>query len=140
VPEVEEVRKLTPEERVIRDKKIKEKAHLRHILNRKQINEKSTQWRIDNPDRVKASNRKWVERRRMIRICCIILKGGCCSRCGTPFNGKNGCIFTFHHRDPTEKEFELSHNLKLRTLAEEIEKCDLVCENCHKLIHAGVIE
>jgi len=100
----------------------------------------SLQWRIDNPDKVKLQNGKWSERRRMIRICCIILKGAICNRCGYEFNGKNGAAFTFHHRNPEEKDFELSHNLKLSLLSEEIEKCDLVCERCHKLIHVGVIE
>jgi len=129
------MRKLTKEERILSDQRSKERLKEYRKKNEKRINEKSAQWRIDHPERVKASNKKWVERRKIIRICCLIVKGGVCSKCGYLFNGKNGAAFTFHHRNPKDKDFELSHNLKLSKLAEELEKCDLVCENCHKLIH-----
>lgn len=47
----------------------------------------------------------------------------------------------FHHRDPSEKAFSLSAQLesfsRKRILA-EIAKCDVVCANCHRKLHAGV--
>lgn len=48
----------------------------------------------------------------------------------------------FHHLDPSQKDFELSlvggrgwNNVK-----SEIEKCILVCKNCHAKIHANIID
>lgn len=44
-------------------------------------------------------------------------------------------IMDFDHRDPTKKSFLVSHGMRgiplLRVLA-EIEKCDVVCSNCHR--------
>jgi predicted HNH restriction endonuclease len=43
----------------------------------------------------------------------------------------------FHHRDPTQKDPEWK-TLKFKALAEmkrELDKCDLVCANCHAEIH-----
>lgn len=47
----------------------------------------------------------------------------------------------FHHLDPTQKDFSLAHTA-LRswdTIEAEIEKCVLVCKNCHTKIHAGLL-
>lgn len=50
------------------------------------------------------------------------------------------CI-DWHHRDPKQKDLEVSTMMakgfgKARVLA-EIEKCDPVCSNCHRKLHAG---
>lgn len=55
-------------------------------------------------------------------------KGGKCDMCGIEWDGTNECIFDFHHRDPELKEFALSSNWTKY-------KCDLLCSNCHRLIH-----
>jgi hypothetical protein len=48
----------------------------------------------------------------------------------------------FHHIFPEEKSFGLSRvtTQSLETIAAEIDKCVLVCKNCHAKIHAGLIE
>ena len=64
-------------------------------------------------------------------------KGGKCEICGY-----NKCIqaMDFHHKNPLEKRFELtSMNRTWDILKEEVDKCLLVCSNCHREIHAGVI-
>lgn len=53
-----------------------------------------------------------------------------------------GCVLTFHHLNPSEKEYDVSvlraHSMeKIKT---EIEKCIVVCFNCHRKIHAGLIK
>lgn len=67
---------------------------------------------------------------------CINLKGGKCEKCG--YN-KTVAALTFHHRDPKQKSFELSQSiLKQKRWSDikiELEKCDLVCFNCHMEIH-----
>lgn len=50
----------------------------------------------------------------------------------------------FHHVNPNEKEFSISssgtYSKALETQLEEAQKCILVCANCHRGIHAGLIE
>lgn len=66
--------------------------------------------------------------------------GGNCSICGY-----NKCIdaLEFHHLDPLSKE-EKPSNLKRvtneRRWKKEIDKCIVVCSNCHREIHAGMHE
>jgi predicted HNH restriction endonuclease len=63
--------------------------------------------------------------------------GGACQHCGLKYNGKNGTVFQFHHRDPESKAIELGQcDAKMVDLLAEVQKCDLLCANCHKLHHA----
>lgn len=68
----------------------------------------------------------------------IQLCGGKCSKCGYD---KNLAAFDFHHRNPSEKVFEVK--MKNFTggwtedeILEEVMKCDLLCANCHREIHS----
>lgn len=76
-----------------------------------------------------------AERQKKFKRTCVQYKGGKCIRCGY-----DKCIsaLDFHHRDPTQKDFAISH-LKSHALTkkvfEELDKCDLVCSNCHREIH-----
>lgn len=62
--------------------------------------------------------------------------GGKCVLCGYD---KSLAALQFHHTDPNEKEFTLGQKrgYKLETLKKELEKCILVCANCHSEIHSG---
>jgi hypothetical protein len=70
------------------------------------------------------------------KLSLIKLKGGCCELCGY---SKNTAALQFHHEDPTKKE----HGLDLRKLSNstweacisELEKCKLLCANCHAETH-----
>jgi len=59
--------------------------------------------------------------------------GGKCKKCG------NDNIFhlTFHHKNQLEKEFNISDIKEHRwsTILKEIEKCELLCSNCHQEHH-----
>ena len=61
-------------------------------------------------------------------------KGGECEICGY-----NKCIeaLDFHHKDPTQKDFNISKSkiCNIETLKKEVDKCILVCANCHREIH-----
>ena len=63
--------------------------------------------------------------------------GGKCSVCGY-----DKCIdaLQFHHTDPTQKEFSLGkrRGLNIAALRKELDKCILVCSNCHVEIHADL--
>jgi len=60
-----------------------------------------------------------------------------CVKCG------ESCVdcLDFHHLDPMQKDFTVSQrqNGSLTLLKEEVQKCIVVCRNCHAKIHAGLI-
>lgn len=76
-----------------------------------------------------------VERQRLFKAKCIEYKGGCCVECGY---AKCNAALEFHHTDPTQKDFNISH-FKLTTfddrVKKELDKCILICSNCHREIH-----
>ena len=48
----------------------------------------------------------------------------------------------FHHLDPDKKDFPVStlvRNKSRKKMLNEIEKCVIVCSNCHRKLHAGKI-
>ena len=56
-----------------------------------------------------------------------------CKICGE----KRGPALSFHHRNGEDKLYEIG-DVKLlakKKLFEEIEKCDIICANCHMLLH-----
>ena len=68
----------------------------------------------------------------------VLLKGGSCEKCGYD---KNLTSLSFHHRDPSKKDFSLSARelgmYKEDRLLIEVNKCDLLCANCHMEEHAS---
>lgn len=66
----------------------------------------------------------------------IDAKGGKCEICGY---SKCNAALEFHHLDPALKTFNLdARNISGNTLEaiyKEMEKCILVCANCHREIH-----
>lgn len=61
-------------------------------------------------------------------------KGGRCMKCG--YN-KSHSALDFHHEDPSQKDadFTTMKNWSWERIKEEIDKCILVCANCHREIH-----
>lgn len=65
--------------------------------------------------------------------------GNKCIACGFEYNGRNAAAFEFHHRDPNEKLFQIGNQLvnkAWKTILAELDKCDLLCSNCHNLEHS----
>jgi hypothetical protein len=64
-------------------------------------------------------------------------KGGKCQTCGED----RPATLCFHHRDPSQKELKLDGrsfaNRKWEIIQEEVDKCDLLCHNCHHILHYG---
>jgi hypothetical protein len=60
----------------------------------------------------------------------VELKGNRCADCGGEFPD---CCYQFHHRDPMTKTFALGRNMlrAISVLKTEVEKCDMLCSNCH---------
>jgi hypothetical protein len=62
-----------------------------------------------------------------------------CSSCG---EYHPTCCMDHHHLDPSVKEKGVSTMISSNSwekIQEEINKCVLVCSNCHRKIHAGLL-
>lgn len=62
-------------------------------------------------------------------------KGGSCNRCNGVFHLS---VYDFHHLDPKEKEIGVSKligNVSMDDLLKEVDKCILLCSNCHRITH-----
>jgi hypothetical protein len=74
-------------------------------------------------------------RRKEVKQELIAARGGRCVDCG--YSGVS-TVLDFHHRDPTAKDFSISSfGGAYSRLLVEVEKCDLLCANCHRLRHAA---
>lgn len=100
----------------------KEYNHEKYLQNKDKLN-------ADSKKRLRAINDKR-------RLDLIQLKGGACQKCG--YN-KCRAALELHHRDKTEKLFNLSGSkFRFRPWDEiliELDKCDLMCANCHRESH-----
>jgi hypothetical protein len=68
----------------------------------------------------------------------IEYKGGKCQSCG--YDKDCPSAYDFHHRDPTKKDFTISKkSWSIERLKNEIDKCDLLCRNCHAEVHWQLI-
>jgi len=91
--------------------------------------------RILTPFRKKYLNFQKSELRRKVKLEALEYKGGKCDKCG--YNKCPGALI-FHHLDPKEKDFGISADGIYRSLEKikpELDKCILVCTNCHAEIH-----
>lgn len=81
------------------------------------------------------TSRTAVESQRRFKIGCIEYKGGLCVDCGKM---PHPAAMDFHHLDPKEKDFKISSACVYPLTQEvktELDKCVLVCKNCHAMRH-----
>jgi len=74
---------------------------------------------------------RWIQKKKDA----INYKGGKCNRCGYD---DHYAALQFHHMDPTTKDV-MWNKLRLRSwdkIVVELDKCDLLCANCHSIEHA----
>lgn len=94
----------------------------------------------ENEEERRKSNYNKVKRfRKKTKLKAVEYKGGSCEICNY-----NKCIeaLEFHHLDPKEKDFGISANTNRawKKIEKELDKCILVCSNCHREIHSGVVK
>ena len=67
------------------------------------------------------------------KLKCVNYLGDVCKKCGE----SNLFKLTFHHINPKEKEFKFSDSINSRwsRLKKELDKCELLCQNCHREFH-----
>lgn len=82
----------------------------------------------------KCDNKETIKRFRSYKKAAVEYKGGACVKCGY-----NKCLgsLDFHHCDPTQKDpnWRKMRNWPLEKIKAELDKCILVCRNCHGEIH-----
>jgi predicted HNH restriction endonuclease len=97
----------------------------------KKLLEYQRDYRSANRNSISSKNKeKRIDRRTQA----IKMLGGCCSACKGVFDS---IVYDFHHLDPDKKEFAISEKALVseeRYFA-EVEKCVLLCANCHRLEH-----
>ncbi len=89
-----------------------------------------------NPRCSRCASEAVSKRRKALKQMAVDHMGGKCSRCGY-----DRCVeaLQFHHTDPTKKDFGISAHGVTRSWAKiklELDKCILVCGNCHMEIHS----
>lgn len=95
-------------------------------------------YRSDGRYRCKKCAVESVQKRRdKLKLKAIQYKGGCCIKCG--YKKYVGAL-EFHHISG-EKDFGISAKGYTRSwekVKKELDKCILVCSNCHKEIHGNI--
>lgn len=88
-------------------------------------------WNKKNGERLQEEYRKLKKQ-------CVELKGGKCLTC---FQSFPDCVFDFHHREAEQKDSAVGKLIgkakgkMTQKLLAELHKCDLLCSNCHRIIH-----
>lgn len=77
-----------------------------------------------------ARQARWRKRNKAIAVA---YKGGACAACGY-----SRCLdaLHFHHTDPSLKDFDKFSRFTLAAASAELDKCILLCANCHAEAHA----
>ena len=97
--------------------------------------------RADGRYRCKKCASEAVQKRReKTKELLVEYKGGKCEICGY-----DKCVeaLEFHHINPDEKDFGIGQKGYTRSFERnkaEVDKCILVCANCHREIHNGLID
>ncbi|MDP3999048.1 MAG: hypothetical protein Q8P76_00435 [bacterium] len=89
-------------------------------------------------DRAEYLRKAVSKRRKKLREMAREYKGGKCILCGYK---KCARALSFHHKNPKIKEFGLSVKGLTRSwekIKAEIDKCVLLCANCHMEVHDGI--
>lgn len=74
-------------------------------------------------ERAKRQQAKLIEYRKTLE----------CKHCGN----NDWRVIEFHHRDPSKKERAVSDMIgwSWEKIKKEMEKCDALCSNCHRILH-----
>jgi len=100
------------------------------------VEDTGKRWRC-KPCRVDAV----TKRRKNIKLKAIEYKGGKCEHCG--LQSEYPEVYEFHHEDPSKKDFSIASKGVTRAwskVQEELDKCLMLCANCHRIEHAKTIQ
>ena len=101
--------------------------------HRELVAEKQREYRKRTPEKLlEYRRRKYKEQSEWV---ISHKKGKSCLWCGFT----DWRALQFHHRDPLQKSFSIQKKIgviSLERIKAEIEKCDLICANCHQIHHS----
>lgn len=88
---------------------------------------------INNKDKYVQRAKKFSSnaRQKAIQFVLEYLEGKSCIKCGED----DILVLDFHHRDPSNKKYVVSLMISrncVATIQEELDKCDILCANCHR--------
>lgn len=101
-------------------------------------------WRLDHPGYATQYMRKYIEenyaqmKERMDakrREIAEWKRTRGCTICGET----EPWVLDMHHLDPSKKESNPAASATLKTFLKHAASCVLVCSNCHRKVHAGVL-
>ena len=96
------------------------------------IKEYSRQWEQDNKDKRREINKRYYDK---MKAWFDSIKSKLkCVKCGE----NHPATLDFHHKDPSTKEFAVSYTYRRfskEKILKEIEKCVVLCANCHRIHH-----
>ena len=80
------------------------------------------------------------KRRKLTKKIAVAYKGSRCFICGY-----QECVdaLEFHHLGNKEKDFGISksgYTRRITNVLKEADKCVLLCSNCHREVHAGLLQ
>ena len=75
------------------------------------------------------------------KIRCLLMLGAKCSHCGYD---EHPTVLQFHHKRPEEKKYNVTSIMSSMSPLDweniginEVKKCELLCSNCHDILHHG---
>ena len=104
------------------------------------LTEYSTRKRDGHPHRCRKCSVDAVRKRRNeLKIMAVAYKGG---KCQNPECGYDKCVdaLEFHHLGNKEFAISSGNTKSWEKIKKEIDKCLLLCSNCHKEVHAGILD
>jgi hypothetical protein len=107
---------------------------LENFYELQQIGAKGQVWKYFDAWCKGCRNKNSYNRKKITKEKAVQYKGGKCEDCGIIDIPD---VFDFHHLDETKKDFSIAKtSKKFDTIKEELDKCVLLCANCHRKRHA----
>jgi len=76
-------------------------------------------------------------KKEFLKDAAIRYMGGHCILCGYKRCHR---ALHFHHINPHEKDFNISEKSSWYEIKPELDKCALLCANCHAEYHSGMVD
>lgn len=117
--------------------KAKEEAGLEEYSNHREMLDKPDNIEIDGDwEEISASRR--FKLRNISKLAKYKIKIGC-QKCGYC---KHPSALDFHHKDNSEKSYNISQevlDVGFENIIDEIEKCEVLCSNCHREVESNIL-